>query len=101
MTIPIAVFTNGPVAITVEGPGARPCGYGYRVDIHAEGHATLRRRTASVREPAYLANLGPRPVRVAYQANGKSVGPTTDFLAPMAIREIGLGPGVTWIVEEA
>lgn len=48
----------------------------------------------------HVLNEGPRPVRLYYTYDGKRVGPTTDYLAPGAFKELGLGPDVTWWLRE-
>ena len=44
----------------------------------------------------FVANLGPSYVRIEYVHDGRLVGPRLDLLAPAAIREMGIGPGVVW-----
>ena len=48
----------------------------------------------------FVANLGPRFVHVHYLHDGREVGPRLDLLAPGAIRELGMGPGVVWRIRE-
>ena len=48
----------------------------------------------------FVANLGARFVHVHYLHDGREVGPRLDLLAPGAIRELGVGPGVVWRIRE-
>ena len=48
----------------------------------------------------FVANLGPRFVHVHYLYDGREVGPRLDLLAPGAIRELGIGKGVAWRIQE-
>ena len=50
--------------------------------------------------PGWIVNLGARYLRLAYRLEGAPVGPTTDLLAPGTVRELGMGPGVTWRLAE-
>ena len=50
---------------------------------------------------AFIINLGGEPVHVTYEKDGAPVGPETDYIQPGGCKEIGGGPGVTWILSTA
>ena len=51
---------------------------------------------------AFLLNLGYKPLRLSYYVKDKAlpVGPKHEYLMPQQFRELGLGPGIEWVVSE-
>ena len=65
------------------------------------GTSHVRRQNDNAR--GFIMNLGPKLLRMSYwiEESQKDVGPTTDFIAPGQLKEIGAAKGVIWSIHEA